>query len=35
MRLGAFDYLIKPCDINDLVGRIGDAFQRRLVQEGT
>jgi len=35
MRLGAFDYLIKPCDINDLVGRISDAFQRRLVQEGT
>lgn len=35
MRLGAFDYLIKPCDINDLVVRIDDAYQRRLVQEAT
>ncbi len=33
MRLGAFDYLVKPCDINDLVLKINDAYQRRLVQE--
>jgi DNA-binding NtrC family response regulator len=33
MRSGAFDYLMKPCDINDLVQKIEDAFQRKLVQE--
>ena len=35
MRLGAFDYLMKPCDINDLVLKIGDAYQRKLAQEGS
>jgi DNA-binding NtrC family response regulator len=35
MRLGAFDYLMKPCDINELVQKIEDAFQRKLVQEKT
>src|SRR4030042_2106893 len=33
MRLGAFDYLMKPCDINDLVAKIRDAYQRKLAQE--
>ena len=33
MRLGAFDYLMKPCDINELVLKIEDAYQRKLVQE--
>jgi DNA-binding NtrC family response regulator len=33
MRLGAFDYLMKPCDFNELVLKIEDAFQRKLVQE--
>jgi DNA-binding NtrC family response regulator len=33
MRLGAFDYLMKPCDINELMLKIEDAFQRKLVQE--
>jgi two-component system, OmpR family, response regulator len=33
MRLGAFDYLMKPCDINDLIVKIQDAYQRKLVQE--
>ena len=33
MRLGAFDYLMKPCDINDLINKIRDAYQRKLVQE--
>jgi DNA-binding NtrC family response regulator len=33
MRSGAFDYLMKPCDINELVQKIEDAFQRKLVQE--
>jgi DNA-binding NtrC family response regulator len=30
MRLGAFDYLMKPCDINDLTVKIQDAYQRKL-----
>ena len=33
MKLGAFDYLMKPCDINDLLLKIEDAFQQKLVQE--
>ena len=33
MRLGAFDYLMKPCDINELVLKIEDAYQKKLVQE--
>jgi DNA-binding NtrC family response regulator len=35
MRLGAFDYLMKPCDINDLINKIRDAYQRKLIQEKT
>ena len=35
MRLGAFDYLMKPCDINELVIKIRDAYQRKLVQEAS
>lgn len=33
MRLGAFDYLMKPCDIDDLVVKIGDAYQRKLARK--
>jgi DNA-binding NtrC family response regulator len=33
MRLGAFDYLMKPCDINDLINKIMDAYQRLLLQK--
>jgi DNA-binding NtrC family response regulator len=33
MRLGAFDYLMKPCDINDLFNKIMDAYQRLLLQK--
>jgi DNA-binding NtrC family response regulator len=33
MRLGAFDYLMKPCDINELLLKIEDAYQKKLVQE--
>ncbi len=33
MRLGAFDYLMKPCDINDLINKIRDAYQRLLLQK--
>jgi DNA-binding NtrC family response regulator len=32
MKAGAFDYLMKPCDINDLLVKIEDAFQRKLNQ---
>ncbi|WP_028586774.1 response regulator [Desulfocurvus vexinensis] len=28
MRLGAFDYLMKPCEIEDLVAKVGQAAQR-------
>jgi DNA-binding NtrC family response regulator len=34
MRMGAFDYLMKPCDISDLIIKIRDAYQRKLTQEG-
>jgi len=33
MRLGAFDYLMKPCDISDLINKIRDAYQRLLLQK--
>ena len=33
MRLGAFDYLMKPCNIDELMLKIEDAYQRKLVQE--
>ncbi len=35
MRSGAFDYLMKPCDINELILKIEDAYQRKLVQKKT
>jgi DNA-binding NtrC family response regulator len=35
MKSGAFDYLMKPCDINDLLVKIEDAFQQKLVREKT
>jgi len=25
MKLGAFDYLMKPCDLNNLIGKIQEA----------
>jgi DNA-binding NtrC family response regulator len=33
MKLGAFDYLMKPCDIDELVLKIEDAYQQKLVRE--
>lgn len=33
MKLGAFDYLMKPCDIEDLVKKVGDAAERKAAQE--
>ncbi|ACL03937.1 Response regulator receiver domain protein (CheY-like) [Desulfatibacillum aliphaticivorans] len=30
MKSGASDYVMKPCDINDLLGRVEEAFRRRM-----
>lgn len=30
---GAFDYLMKPCDIDDLLAKAEDAFEKRLMHE--
>ncbi len=33
MKLGAFDYLMKPCETKELVGKIDAAFERKSEQE--
>ena len=33
MRLGAFDYLMKPCDITDMLKKIQEAFIKKQVTE--
>jgi DNA-binding NtrC family response regulator len=33
MRLGAFDYLMKPCDMEQLVSKVEDAAKRRRSHE--
>lgn len=33
MKLGAYDYVMKPCDIDELLIKAGDAYQRKLIQE--
>ena len=33
MELGAFDYLMKPVDIDDLLYRIEDAYKKKMIQE--
>ena len=33
MELGAFDYLMKPVDIDDLLYRIEDAYKKKMVKE--
>jgi len=33
MELGAFDYLMKPMDIDDLLYKIQDAFKKKSIQE--
>jgi DNA-binding NtrC family response regulator len=33
MRLGAMDYLLKPADIEDVVARIEEAFEKKKLQE--
>ncbi|MEE4270883.1 MAG: response regulator [Thermoanaerobaculales bacterium] len=34
MALGAFDYLLKPVRLEELVYKIEDAYQRKSIQEG-
>ncbi len=33
MRLGAFDYLMKPCDISDMLKKVREAFIKKQVTE--
>ena len=33
MKLGAFDYLMKPCDIDQLVSKVEGASERKRMQE--
>ncbi|MCJ7616713.1 MAG: response regulator [Desulfobacterales bacterium] len=33
MKLGAFDYVMKPCDIDELLIKTGDAYQHKLLKE--
>ena len=33
MEIGAFDYLMKPVDIDDLVYKLQDAYKKKLIQE--
>ncbi len=33
MELGAFDYLMKPVDLDDLLYKLQDAFQKKSIQE--
>ena len=34
MELGAFDYLMKPMDIDELLYKLQDAFKKKTLQEG-
>ena len=34
MKSGAYDYVIKPCNVNDLMVKVEDAFRRRMVEKG-
>ncbi len=33
LRLGAFDYLVKPCDVSDLLDKINEAHEKRAAVE--
>jgi DNA-binding NtrC family response regulator len=33
MKLGAFDYLMKPCDMDQLIAKVTQAAQRKREQE--
>lgn len=34
MKLGAYDYLMKPCDTDELVSKINKAYERKAEHEG-
>ena len=34
MRLGAFDYIMKPADIDDLMEKMRQAYERKQLQQG-
>ena len=34
MKSGAYDYIIKPCKVNDLMVKVDDAFRRRMIEKG-
>ncbi|MFH2046590.1 MAG: response regulator [Pseudomonadota bacterium] len=34
MELGAFDYLMKPTDVDELLYKLEDAYKRKKIQEG-
>ncbi|MBW2569372.1 MAG: response regulator [Deltaproteobacteria bacterium] len=33
MKLGAYDYVMKPCDIDELLIKAGNAYQHKLLKE--
>lgn len=33
MRLGAFDYLLKPIELDPLLEKLSDAYERKVIQE--
>jgi len=33
MKLGAFDYLMKPCDLNILISKVEEAFKKKKAHE--
>ena len=34
IKSGAYDYVIKPCNVNDLMVKVEDAFRRRMIEKG-
>jgi len=34
MRLGGYDYLLKPCPVEDLLAKIESAYERKITREG-
>jgi len=33
MKAGAFDYLMKPCELNELIDKIGEAYDKKQAHE--
>lgn len=34
IKSGAYDYVIKPCTVNDLMVKVEDAFRRGMIEKG-